>query len=68
MATKILKITTCVECGPRVDADEYVHRQNKYRSAVSALKRIAKPALGGKQQQYDAQAVLLELGEEDRST
>lgn len=38
--------------------------ERKYRFAVAALKRIAKPALGGKQQQFDAQMTLKELQED----
>jgi Mor family transcriptional regulator len=37
--------------------------ERKYRIAVSALRRIAKPALGGKQQQHDAQMALKDMGE-----
>ena len=37
--------------------------ERKHRVAVEALKRIAKPALGGKQQQYAAQDALREIGE-----
>lgn len=35
-----------------------------YERLVSALRSIAKPALGGKQQQYTAQEILKELGED----
>lgn len=38
-------------------------RLNAYPKLIWALREIAKPALGGKQQQYKAQAILKELGE-----
>jgi hypothetical protein len=49
----------CVE----PDAAYIVHAANAYPKLVKALRQIAKPALGGKAQQYAAQAILRELGE-----
>jgi hypothetical protein len=42
---------------------EMQRRANAYPRLVEALRAIAKPALGGKIQQYTAQAILCELGE-----
>lgn len=44
--------------------DERDKLREDRRRMLEALRRIAKPALGGKQQQYEAQAVLIELGEQ----
>ena len=44
-------------------AREMAKRWNAYPGLIAALRSIAKPALGGKAQQYTAQAVLRELGE-----
>ena len=57
-----------LSCGPRneeaIQNTDYVfHAANNYPRLVQVLKAIAKPALGGKQQQYMAQAALKELGE-----
>ena len=46
------------------DRKYLVHACNAYPRLVEALRAIAKPALGGKAQQYAAQAILRELGEE----
>lgn len=47
-----------------MDDAEYIAKAcNAYPKLVAALRSIAKPALGGKQQQYTAQAILSELGE-----
>jgi hypothetical protein len=45
------------------DAAYIVHACNSYPKMIAVLRRIAKPTLGGKHQQYDAQALLGELGE-----
>lgn len=44
------------------DAAYIVQACNAYPKLIAALRSIAKPALGGKQQQYAAQQVLKELG------
>lgn len=48
----------------RMQDEKYrLHASNSYPKLVEALRQIAKPALGGKQQQYAAQEILRELGE-----
>lgn len=42
---------------------EMQHRILSYPKMLEALRKIAKPALGGKQQQWIAQQILKELGE-----
>lgn len=44
-------------------AKEAARRWNAYPGLIEVLRKIATPALGGKQQQYMAQAALKELGE-----
>jgi hypothetical protein len=45
------------------DAEYIAKACNAYPTLVAALRAIAKPALGGKLQQYDAQQVLKAIGE-----
>lgn len=45
------------------DAEYIAKACNAYPKLVATLRRIAKPALGGKLQQYDAQQVLEAIGE-----
>jgi len=45
------------------DAEYIAKACNAYPKLVEALRSIAKPALGGKQQQYAAQAILKAIGE-----
>ena len=52
-----------IEASDPATAKEMARRWNAYPGLIAALRSIAKPALGGKQQQYTAQAVLRELGE-----
>lgn len=53
------------DVGSPVFAKEIEKRWNAYPGLVAAMRKIAKPALGGKQQQYMAQAILRKLGEHD---
>ena len=52
---------------PWVEEKDYpyiVHAANAYPRMIAVLRQIATPALGGKAQQYAAQAILAELGEQ----
>lgn len=52
-----------IECKDNATAKEIARRWNAYPGLIACLRTIAKPALGGKQQQYMAQQALRHLGE-----
>lgn len=52
-----------IECKDNAMAKEMAKRWNAYPGLIACLRSIAKPALGGKQQQYMAQLALKHLGE-----